>query len=87
MLKREYSRGHEHRHLLAVSGSFERRTDCNLSLSEPDVTADKPVHRAAVLHISFHCLNCFFLIGSVLVHERRFEFGLEESVRREGESL
>ena len=81
MLEREYGRGHEHRHLLAVSGSFERRADCNLSLSEPDIAADKPVHRAVVLHISLNCLNCFFLVRSVLVHKRRLEFSLEESIR------
>ena len=69
VLKRKYRGRHQHGDLFTVSHSLEGRPDRNLGLSESDIPADKPVHRAVVLHIPFHRLVGRLLIRSVLVHE------------------
>ena len=69
MLQGEDGRRHKDSNLLAVRNSLEGSADGDFSLSEAHITADKPVHRAVVLHVALDGLHCLFLVRSVLIHE------------------
>ncbi len=81
MLKRKNGSRHKHSHLLAVRNGLECSSDGNLGLSESDIPANEPVHRAFVLHVHLHGLNGLLLIRSILIHERRLKLLLHICVR------
>lgn len=45
VLQRQHRRRHQHRHLLVVAGSLERRAHGNFRLSESHIAAHQTVHR------------------------------------------
>ncbi len=81
MLKRKNCSRHKHSYLLAVRNGLECSPDGNLGLSESDIPANEPVHRAFVLHVHLHGLNGLLLIRSILIHERRLKLLLHICVR------
>ena len=87
MLEGQYGGRHEYCDLFVVAGGFECRTYGNFGFPETHVAADEPVHRAFAFHVGFHFGCGFYLVWSIFVNERCFEFLLQERVGRESESL
>ena len=87
MLQRKYRGRHKHCHLLAVSHSLECRPDCNFRLSESDIPAHKPVHRAVILHVMLYGPYCLLLVRRILIHERRLKLFLHIRIRGKGKAF
>ena len=87
MLKCQYGRRHQYRHLLVVGSSLECRTHGNLRLTKTHIAANKTVHRTFPLHIGFHLGGGFQLVGSIFVNERRFQFLLHKAVGRKSKTF
>ena len=87
VLKGEDGRGDEHGDLLAVGGGLERSAYGYFRLSETHVAADQAVHGETLLHITLHRAGGLFLVGGILIHERRFELGLQVRISGESEAL
>ena len=83
----EHGGGHEDSHLLVVDASLERSPDGHLRLAEAHVAADKAVHGALPLHVSFHVGSCLELVGRVLIEETCFQLMLHEAVAAVGKPL
>ena len=69
VLLREDGGGNEDRDLLAVHDRLERRPNRELRLTEANVPAKQPVHRAGVLHIDLDFLHHAHLIRGLVVGE------------------
>ena len=87
MLESQDGRRNKYHNLFSVSHRLECSPYCYLGLSEPYVAAHETVHRTGLLHVVLDSPGGRFLVGGVLVHEGRFKFFLEVSVRRECISL
>ena len=74
--------GYKYRNLLTCLYCFESCSDCNFSLSESNVTANKTVHWYCAFHISFNIFSCFCLIHCIFIHERCFKFFLPMRIDR-----
>ena len=85
VLQGEDRRRHQHRYLLAVHGSLERRADRHLGLAEAHVAAHQPVHRLVGLHVLLDGRDGRLLVGGVLPLERRLQLVLQVTVGGECE--
>ena len=83
VLVREQRRRREDRDLLAVLHRFERGTDRDFGLAEPDVAADQAVHRHVALHVRLDGVDRVELVGRLLVRERVLDLVLPRRVGRE----
>ena len=73
-------------HLFPVSHGLESRPDGYFCFAETNVAADKPIHRALILHILLDRLGSRFLVGSILIHKGRFELFLKIRIGRKSET-
>ena len=87
MLKSQYRRRYEHRHLFAVGGSLECGTDSHFGLAKTYIAADKSIHRLRALHIRLDVGCSFRLVGRIFVDKRRLKLCLQITVGRIFESL
>ena len=87
MLQGEYGGRHQHCRLLAVNRSLECRPDSYLRLSETYIAANQAVHGAHTFHVALDRPGRHFLVGSIFIHERRFEFLLQVGIGGKGIGL
>ena len=76
MLLHEDCGRRQNRHLLAVPQCLEGRSHGDLGLTEADITADQPVHRAVGLHVPLDVANRLELIRGLGVLEGVFEYSV-----------
>ena len=76
MLQGQDGRRNQDRNLFAVANGLERSPDGYFRLSKTYVAAHQSIHRTGIFHILLDRDGGQFLIGSIFVHERRFEFFL-----------
>ena len=79
------SRGGKDCHLLPVLDGLEGRSNGDLGLAVPHVSADQTVHQARRLHVALHVLGREPLVRRVLVEKGRLHLLLPERIGREGE--
>ena len=78
---------HQHRDLLAVLHGLERGPHGYLGLAVPDVTADQPVHRDHLLHVSLDVVDRRQLVGGLGVAEGVLQLALPRRVGAERVAL
>ena len=87
MLISQNGGGHKNSHLLRVARSLEGRTHSHLGLAKAYVTANKPVHRPAALHVGLNIVSGLQLVGRVLIYKTGFKLMLHKRVGTEGIAL
>src|SRR5690625_3302957 len=81
MLLHEQRRGHQHRDLLTVLYSLERRAHRDLSFSVTDIATNEAVHGKFLFHVRFDLINCDELVRSFNIGKSVFQFTLPGRVR------
>ena len=87
MLKRENGGGNEDSHLLSSKHRLVRRAECDLGLSESNVSAKESVHRIRLHHILFYILNSVKLRIGLVIAKRRLKVTLKIVVLGESKAL
>ena len=82
MLLCQHSCRRQHRHLLAIKHSLKSSTQCHLSLTITDITAQQTLHRLRLFHISFDFRNRLQLVRRFLIGKRCFKVLLQLAIRR-----
>ena len=83
----QHRRRHHHRHLLAVGGCLEGGADGHFGLAEAHIATHQAVHRTWLLHVGFHVLRGFQLVGRVFVGEGGLQFVLHVAVLAVGKAF
>ena len=81
MLLCQHSCRRQYRHLLAIKHSLKGSTQCHLSLAVAYITAQQPLHRLRLFHISLNFRNSLQLVRRFLIGKRCFKVLLQLTVR------
>ena len=81
MLHRKNGGWHQHSYLFSFRRRFKSGADGHLRLSKTNVATNQPVHGVRLLHIFLYIFRCPALVWSIFIHERRFQFRLEVTIR------
>ena len=80
MLLGQNGGGHQIHHLLALLHRLKGCTNGNFSFTIPHISADKPIHDAAALHVSFCVRNGIQLVLSLFKGKHFFKLPLPDGI-------
>ena len=87
VLLRQYSCGHQYRHLLAFLYRLEGGPHGDLCFAVSDVSADQPVHDAVAFHVPLGVFDRGQLVLGLLIRKHLFKLSLPDRVGTEAVAL